>query len=90
MIDGKNVISHGFSGGKQMIIFANTSNHRQVYLFIWLKVRQQFKSCKMYSLSFEKLIACCKDIYGRSCIPKSNIDQFYPQFAIIIFNGKSS
>lgn len=44
----------------------------------------------MYSLSFEKLIACCKDIYGRSCIPKSDIDQFYPQFAIIIFNGKSS
>lgn len=44
----------------------------------------------MYSLSFEKLIACCKDIYGRSCIPKSSIDQFYPQFAIIIFNGKSS
>ena len=37
MIDGINVISHGFSGGKQMIIFANTSNHRQVYLFIGSK-----------------------------------------------------
>ena len=26
MIDGINIMSHGFSGGKQMIIFANTSN----------------------------------------------------------------
>ena len=37
MIDGINVISRGFSGVKQMIIFANMSNHRRVYLFIGSK-----------------------------------------------------
>lgn len=78
MIDGKNVISHGFSGGKQMIIFANTSNHRQVYLFIGSKWDSNLSHAKCTVCSFEKLIACCKDIYGRSCIPKSNNDQFYP------------
>ena len=66
MIDGINIMSHGFSGGKQMIIFANTSNTSSLFVYL-LQVRQQFKSCKMYSLSFEKLLACCEDSYGRNC-----------------------
>ena len=46
----------------------------------------------MYSSSFDTvfhIIAFYEEIYGRSCIPKSNKNHFHPQFPIIIFTIKS-
>ena len=47
----------------------------------------------MYGLSFEKInviIACYEDIFVRYSIKKGDNDQLHPQFAIIVFNIKSS
>ena len=66
-----------------MIKFANTSNRGRVCLFYHFIVIQfiHIGSCKIYVIT-----VCHEDIYGRSCIQKSNNDHFHPYFDIIVFN----
>ena len=60
-IDGIKTMSHGISGGKEVIKFADRG------LFILSK-----SSRKMYSLSLDKIYitVCCEDIDGRYLHPK--------------------
>ena len=70
-----------------MIKFANTSNRGRVCLFYHFIVIQfiHIGSCKIYVIT-----VCHEDIYGRSCIQKSNNDHFHPYFDIIVFNMERS
>ena len=83
-IDGLKPMSRGISGGKQVVKFANTSNHCRVCLFYHFIVYISGLG-KIYVIT-----VCHEDIYGRSCIQKSNDDHFHPYFDIIVFNMKRS
>ena len=56
-------MSRGISGGKQVIKFANTSNHGRVCLSS--PNDKTILNLQNVQFKFHVIIACCEDIYGR-------------------------